>query len=696
MPNSMLREPISQEHLHECVAGGASRISRFVAEYQQALPSYIDDITRDFGDDLYERMMKDSQVASCVQLLKLAAIDDGYYLRPAIEDQDDKDYKQAVEIQDFCQDSLDNLPRTYNDLLYEMADGVVLGNKIAEVTYESSDERYVLAEIKPKPRRSLAFVVDPFNNVVGLLPHTVPYPTRLQADEILPRNKFAIYTFNPTDNDPRGHSIARPAYNSWNFKIQIWPEYMKFLAQFAGPSVVGELPETALSVTQIDGTQISPQQDMLNALQLFRNGTALVHAHGGRVYSLFNGGTGEAFKSAIEIFDRQITKAILLQTLATEEGEHQARASSEVHRGLLDYVVQHLRRGLCAMTEFDVLYWLVYYNFGEKAARKLTPKCGLGKQEENDWFKEAEAIARLMATGYIDGSQLGSLDERLGLPVRGEIPQPVKPQPIIVTDGVGVDDDEAEFAHIKLPSGKEIVPVLKAVFAKQREKVLARLEESTVTFADLPDRFVGIGDWDDEIAENVRPILEAFYKRGAKEILTRVGASPDIFSVVTPNIGRAVAAASLKFSQSTNETTSMQLNDALDRLRKELAEGLVKGEARALLRERVNAVFDNASQSRAQTIADSEASRALHGGQQIAAEKSGVVAKKKWLASDDACLACLAVYESQPDGGIDVDANFVNGSGPYGDVPYPPLHPSCTCSVSYELAEQYQEAIEGE
>lgn len=235
------------------------------------------------------------------------------------------------------------------------------------------------------------------------------------------------------------------------------------------------------------------------------------------------------------------------------------------------------------------------------------------------------------------------------------------------------------------------MPKLNGVFNKQRQEVMARLKRSGT----LPKSFTDIEKWDADFADEVKPLIELYYEQGTKQLIRQIGASPDLFAVVTPNIRKAVDAASFKFAKSTNETTSMQLNDALAKLRDELTQGITQGDPLPLLTERVNAIFDQATESRASAIAASEASRAMHGGQHIAARDSGAVKRKKWIASSDACEICLGIMENQPAEGIPLDDNFLSGDGPYGDVPYPPAHPHCMCSLEYVLSDEYQEAAEG-
>src|SRR5579862_5148332 len=55
----------------EYVAGGSYN---WTASYLRALPFYVDDVTRDFGDDLYERMLLDSKCSQCVHTFKMAIL----------------------------------------------------------------------------------------------------------------------------------------------------------------------------------------------------------------------------------------------------------------------------------------------------------------------------------------------------------------------------------------------------------------------------------------------------------------------------------------------------------------------------------------------------------------------------------------------------------------------------------------------
>lgn len=461
----------------EYVAGGGYP---FLSQYIRSLPHWIDDATRDFGDDLYERMLTDPQVSSAIRVLKEGTLAQGVRLEPAIqkdqsdyqgdeygmqdviqnyeyEEGDDKkeeddqlarDADLAEEITDFCENNLLNLERPFVETLYEMLDALALGNRVAEQVYENRKDRngvprLYLKALKTKPRKSTGFVLDPFMNIVGLLGMIPgqPYPVLSSAvmgdpsqiPNLLNRDKFAIFTWASQNGDPRGNSLLRQVYNPYWLKMQMWAEYARYLVKYATPSLVGYTAQGAQATPQTDALGniipgaplIQPETAMLNALLNFMNGTVVVFPFGSRVDPLMMSGDGAAYRNAISFFDSQITKGILCQTLATDEAASMARAASQTHQDVLDIVVLHIKVLLAAMIYHDILRKLVSYNWGEEIAERLTPRAHLASTPQHDWSENAAAIAALVSCQFLDRSQFASLDAKLGLPRR----QPQAAQP---------------------------------------------------------------------------------------------------------------------------------------------------------------------------------------------------------------------------------------------------------------------------
>lgn len=493
----------------EYVAGGSGRGRHFqpTVPGPHTLPHPFDDLTTDFGNDVYQEMLADAQVAACLVVLKASILEDGVVLAPAVPDQADPRHDDACEIAEMATAMLEGLDTPLDDVLWTMLDAYAYGNKIAELVYRvesvllppeklppppplpqgappastaappgssrpdgggTAAPEYPdpppmpprrsklflnLARIKPKPRQHVAFVVDDYLNVVGVMgvrpgPSLGYLPTNEAVDpadpRVLPRAKFAVLTCRPEDGDPRGTSVLRPAYEPWWRKRSITGEYLAYLSQFAGPSLWAATATGAQTEPLADalGNPIaedddplppdpadvpSPEARLFDALQIFRNGSVLVVPGGTEVHAIEMQGDGEPFLLGFAQCDQQITKAILTQTLATEEGQHQARAAASVHQDVLDTLVKQGKKAVVRMLTVDILKPWVLLNYGADAARELVPVPSLGTTEQRDLAPMWTAAAGLKRAGYLADSQLPAVDARLGLPVRDLTAAPVPP-----------------------------------------------------------------------------------------------------------------------------------------------------------------------------------------------------------------------------------------------------------------------------
>ena len=431
--------PAPVEPTTEYVAGGALRA---YGQLVRSLPWHIDDITRDLGDDVYDRMLVDPQVLSCINIFKAGVLGDGLHLSAAIEQEDAPDYARAQELLTFCEDVLAALTTPLDAVLWDILDAIVYGNKVAEQVYALRDGQLVLTALKVKPRRSIAFVVDAYLNVLGMTAVMPGSYAPVQVGSIggdilppnlLPRSKFAILTFRPKDSDPRGTSILRAAYNAWWLKMQTWPELLKFLAQFAGAAIIGITSPDDRGGFDLDGdgqpipgTWKSGEERMLDALMEFRNGAALALANGSQAIPVSSTNGGTAFERAISLFDKQIMIAILHQTLASGEGEHASRAQAGIHQDTLGLILRQAKHAVTGMFVRDILQPLVRYNFGD-AALALTPKASLGEVEQQDMTAMLTAVAQLERAGWFEDDQRPAVDVKLGLPQRKQVTRDPKP-----------------------------------------------------------------------------------------------------------------------------------------------------------------------------------------------------------------------------------------------------------------------------
>jgi hypothetical protein len=193
------------------------------------------------------------------------------------------------------------------------------------------------------------------------------------------------------------------------------------------------------------------------------------------------------------------------------------------------------------------------------------------------------------------------------------------------------------------------------------------------------------------MSERFVPMISAYWDRAGQAFRSRVGLDPDAWDVTTPGLQERIQELTLQFCESTNATTTLELDEALRRTREELTSGvLTSGESIPMLTRRVNEVFDRAEKWRARRIAQSEASRAVHAAQERAAIDSGVVSGWEWLLSSDACERCLRVDREAKRVKIGTPFEIAgDGSKPYAISKFPPLHPHCNCTCLEVLTPEF-------
>jgi len=240
----------------------------------------------------------------------------------------------------------------------------------------------------------------------------------------------------------------------------------------------------------------------------------------------------------------------------------------------------------------------------------------------------------------------------------------------------------------RIPANGRIKRNLQKAFRRQRRALLMIIDRQTKSLTKgLPEAFTGIEAWltanaSDELQRMLwdnKPVVELIAQQEARSVLGRVGASDVVFDVKDPHVQAAVDRLILRFCEATNAATNREIGSAIAELRQSLGAGLDEGEGIRELTRRVEGIFDKASQYRARRIAATETSRAVHFGQQLGAEQSGVVTGKQWIASTDGCPLCLSLHGTI----VPLSGQFPHDPepGPYSGRPFPPAHPNCRCDM---------------
>lgn len=425
------------------------------------LHRHSDVLMSKFGDGIIATMLRDPEVSKCETVIKVSTLSEGITFFPAVpkpaplpptpkagtesieekrkrltREKEIERYERAEKYADFATRAIENLDTSLVTIMDNMLDALVYGNKIAEQTYKEEYDAdfgrtlFTLSSIRVKTRESTRFVVDKFRKLIGFEVKIKNKDGNIEST-ILPREKFLVLTFRGKDGDPRGKSILEPVYNAWYLKMQLWPEYLRWLLQCAIPSLVGYTAPAAESVKTYlknpDGSLARDAQgnpiyevdteSLLRALVQVRNNTAIALPNGAKVEPINNTVSGDPFKGMRDVLNEEIEMGILLQTLATSEGRNMSRAASETHMSVLDLLIVFIKGMVIDMIRNDMLKPLFKINF-ENFDMSLLPKVSLGDIERRDWANDAIAIATLWKSGFMGDSQKVGYDMYLNAPER--------------------------------------------------------------------------------------------------------------------------------------------------------------------------------------------------------------------------------------------------------------------------------------
>jgi hypothetical protein len=146
---------------------------------------------------------------------------------------------------------------------------------------------------------------------------------------------------------------------------------------------------------------------------------------------------------------------------------------------------------------------------------------------------------------------------------------------------------------------------------------------------------------------------------------------------VLRDLGIDQIALTIPTAQQDRFVASFGASTVYERTRAAIRAGVTGGEALKKITVRVGEIFNDPK--KAQRIAMTETSRAMHAGQMQAAQESGIVKSLRWLASVDACDFCLELDGKEVPIGQPFDVN--PKGGPYAAIYHPPAHPHCMCAA---------------
>jgi hypothetical protein len=297
--------------------------------------------------------------------------------------------------------------------------------------------RLMPKSIKVKPRNAAYFVVDDYNNTLGIVPAHAGQQSWTYA-EVVSRDKFIVLALNPEDSDPRGNSTWRPVWEFYNLANHIPKNYLKLILQEGMPIPVFTSPDPkehaqgwyrkrdANGHVIIDRTTGQPERvtaeeaaEMTLERMYLGQGVGIPHGSSLKPYRELGTNVGAVFENALKVIYNIIEEGILLQPLAQSAGDVQSKSAAAIHADVLGDAFFWYKRACAVMTLYDLCAVGVRINLGDWALPYM-PLLSLGDSEKRDWARDLEVLAKAFWYGFIDESQRAALMAWLGLPKPGD------------------------------------------------------------------------------------------------------------------------------------------------------------------------------------------------------------------------------------------------------------------------------------
>ncbi len=410
----------------------------------QTLPTAHDDLTQDFGWDVYDQMALDPQIHAGRRILVTAALNQPVQFsipvpRQLADGADNPQYTRAAKLTAFIRDGFRRLPVPLETTLFEMATTALTHGHCLAEKVEGPPARVlpnygplrVLADLKPRPLTVYRFVQDRYANTLGVTPADTPTGrTTAQRGHladgapIYGMEHFALLTWDGKHRDPRGQSLLRAAFGAWWKKRQAEPGLLAYLARFGQPSLDLEMaPNTPEQVPDPTTGALVNSRDLYLAMgEAYQAGGIQVRPPGSKSALQEANGDGAAYINAEALWNREISMALLGQTLATNEAQHESRAAATVHQDILALLIRYIKFWLADFVYHQLIVPWVRINFGDSAV-PLAPTVSLGQTDPENLAAVANAIAQMTSAGYWDAAKMppdigAQLDVRLNFPER--------------------------------------------------------------------------------------------------------------------------------------------------------------------------------------------------------------------------------------------------------------------------------------
>ena len=320
-----------------------------------------DEVLRKMGksQEVFEAIVLDSHVIGELRSVRSSFLGFEYRVSQG------GDSAADIHALELCQKILRGKPAhgmQWSDAIWNMAQGVFRGYKVHETVWKKEGQFLVPDKVIDRPNRRFVFSNE---NELRLLTQN----NQTNGVE-LGDKKWLLTRHMHSYENPYGVAIFSACFWPYVFKHNGFKYFMKFCEKYGIPWAIGKYPQ---------GTAIEEQNALADQLaDMVEDGVAAIPDNGS-VELLEHSTSGElVHERLINVCNKEMSKALTSQTLATDIQSGGSRAASETHREREQSVNESDRQIIC--DTFNQLFeWVTELNFAGAAAPKF------------EFFEEAEA-----------------------------------------------------------------------------------------------------------------------------------------------------------------------------------------------------------------------------------------------------------------------------------------------------------------
>ncbi len=339
------------------------------------------------------------------------------------------------------------------DVIWNMAQAVFRGFQVHEVIWERQNSLLMPAALLDRPARRFGFGAD--SNELRLITRE----NMVDGVELGPY-KWLLTRHMPSHDNPYGVALFSSCFWPYTFKHSGWRYFVKFCEKYGIPKAIGKYPP---------GTP-KPEQDALadGLAQMIEDSVAAI-PDGGTVELLQTTMTGQlVHERLINLANREMSKALTSQTLATEIQGEGSRAASETHRGREEDVNESDRAAIADVMS-ELFTWITELNIPGAVPPTF------------EFYEEAEARKDWVEV-------LGQARRFLDVPKwfaheRLQIPQPTEEDELLPAGGAALPAEFAagnrghDFAAVEFPDQAALEAAIDSIedgtLQEQAEALLA-------------------------------------------------------------------------------------------------------------------------------------------------------------------------------------------------------------------------------